>query len=419
MKKVLFTTFLLFVFSLALLAQQNLTLSCGLGNIIMNARMNNVNYDRQMAEEEKLRFDRKTKNLEKIHSVVTIPVVVHVVWNTSQENVSDAQIISQINVLNQDFRKLNSDTANTPAPFKSIATDPQIEFCLASVDPNGNPTNGITRTQTNKTVFNIIFGDSSLWHTSLGGFDGWDPDKYLNMWVCDLGFVGGIGFWPGGTSIIPGSRDGVAINYIAFGTMGSATAPYNLGRTATHEVGHYLDLHHLWGDVQTNSNCQATDYCNDTPTQFQATQGNCPSFPKTDACTPSGNGIMWMNYMDYTNDNCRNMFTADQSIRMQACLAGPRASLLSSNVCTPTISTDDVSFNYDVSVFPNPTMGIFNIQSTAFNIQQIEVINMLGEIIIQKTTRSKYESIHIKQSGVYFVRIHSEDNSTVKKIIIQ
>lgn len=411
---------MLFITS-SVFAQQNLT--CALENAIMNARAKNPNYDQQMAEQEKLRAEWKTKYNNSTHAVVTVPVVVHVVWNTAQQNVSDSQIVSQINVLNLDFRRMNSDAVNTPLAFQTIAVDPQIEFCLAQSDPNGNSTNGITRTQTTKTDFGtplLFSGDTSIWYTSLGGQDPWDTSKYCNIWVCPLGsFLGGLGFWPGGTSLIKGSKDGVLINYNAFGTMGSAVAPYNLGRTTTHEVGHYLNLHHLWGDTNNNSGCTYSDYCNDTPTQVQATQGACPTFPKTDGCTTGGNGITWMDFMDYTNDNCRNMFTADQSARMNICLAGARASLLSSGVCTPT-SVNEISFSNDVNVFPNPTSGQFTVGSSQFAINKIEVYNSLGQIVLKQNTNSKQETVNLNAAkGVYSVKIYSGDNSVVKKMIIQ
>lgn len=407
------------------LANAQVNLSCGLDNAIMNARAKNPDYDQQMAEQEKLRDQWKVKYSNSTHAVVTVPVVVHVVWNTAQQNVSDSQIVSQINVLNQDFRRMNSDTVNTPLAFQTIAVDPQIEFCLAQRDPQGNPTNGITRTQTSKTTFFSFslppyYIDTSIWYTSLGGFDGWDTAQYLNIWVCELGFYGGIGFWPGGTSLMPGSKDGVLMNFVSFGTMGSAVSPYNLGRTATHEVGHYLDLHHLWGDVSNNSNCLATDYCNDTPTQVQATQGACPTFPKIDGCTTGGNGIMWMNYMDYTYDNCRNMFTADQSARMNSCLAGARASLLSSLACTPPVGVNEVLQMNDVSVFPNPSNGKFTIQSLKDKIERVEIVDVFGKFVEQKMLNTNSGTLSTDLSrGVYSVKIYSGGNSIVKKIIIE
>jgi len=173
-------------------------------------------------------------------AVLTIPVVVHVVWNTATENISEAQILSQLDVLNEDFRKMNADVSSVPGVFQPLASDVEIEFCLATTDPNGNPTSGITRTNTSLTSF--PYPGNAMKFDAQGGKDAWPRDSYLNMWVCDLA-AGLLGFaqFPGGGA----STDGVVIDYLYFGNTGTATAPYDLGRTATHEVGHWLNLYHI------------------------------------------------------------------------------------------------------------------------------------------------------------------------------
>ncbi len=270
-------------------------------------------------------------------SIITIPVVVHVVWNTNAENISDAQIFSQIDVLNDDFRRTNSDASNTPSVWQNIAADCQIEFCLASIDPNGNPTTGITRTQTSQTSFSI--SSSNMKSTSTGGIDPWDQDDYLNIWVCDL--TGGILGYATPPSNFNNPEDGVVIRYRYFGTTGQVQAPFNKGRTATHEVGHWLNLKHVWGD----SNC-GNDQCADTPTQQSSNYG-CPNFPSTSNCSGNGNnGDMFMNYMDYTNDACMNLFTNDQKSRIIAAINQYRPNLLNHNLCsggTTPISWDCVN----------------------------------------------------------------------------
>lgn len=258
--------------------------------------------------------------------IITIPVVVHVVYNTSSQNISDAQIQSQIDVLNRDFRKLNSDVANVPSVWSGLATDAQVEFCLAKRDPSGNPTTGITRTQTTKTSFTDT-GDY-IKYSSQGGKDAWDRNQYLNLWVGNLsGGLLGYAQFPGG----PAATDGVVCTYTGFGTTGTAAAPFNLGRTATHEIGHWLNLYHIWGDDGTG--CTGSDQCADTPNQGGSNAG-CPSFPKI-SCSNTPNGDMWMNYMDYTDDRCMYMFTAGQKARMDAVLdaGGFRASLATSQGC--------------------------------------------------------------------------------------
>ncbi len=258
--------------------------------------------------------------------VVTIPVVVHVVYNTAVQNVSDAQIQSQLAVLNADFRKLNSDIGNTPSAFAGLTADAEVNFCLATQTPTGAATTGIERRQTTTASFS---DNDNVKFTSSGGLDAWDASKYLNLWVCQLG--GGIlGYaqFPGG----PAATDGVVITHTGFGTNGTATAPFNKGRTATHEVGHWLNLFHIWGDDGTS--CSGSDNCADTPNQADENYG-CPAFPAV-SCSNTPNGDMFMNYMDYTNDACMYMFTTGQKARMQALFAtgGSRASLKTSPGCS-------------------------------------------------------------------------------------
>ncbi len=282
----------------------------------------------------------------KTNSVYKIPVVVHVVYKNGTENVSDAQIYSQIAALNRDYRKHNTDISQVPAAFAALATDAEIEFCLASVDPNGQATTGITRTFTNNTQG---FGNPTpSVKTAPDGVSPWDPSKFMNMWVCDLqGQLLGYAQFPGTGSA---STDGIVIDYAYFGTMGTATSPFDKGRTATHEVGHYLNLRHIWGDA----NC-GNDFVNDTPTQ-QASNGQCPTFPHV-TCSNGPNGDMFMNYMDYVDDACMFMFSEGQKARMVATLtgtgSGSRASLLTNtnvNCSTPSqvLSCDTIA-NYTAS----------------------------------------------------------------------
>jgi len=257
--------------------------------------------------------------------IVRIPVVVHVVYNTSAQNISDVQIQSQIDVLNQDYRMLNSDTSLVPSVFQPLAADARIEFQLAVRDPNCNPTNGITRTSTTVTSFST---DNSVKSAATGGADPWPSNKYLNIWVCRLssGLLGYAQF-PGGSA----TTDGVVITDTAFGNTGTVLAPYNKGRTATHEIGHWLNLLHIWGD--DGGACTGSDMVDDTPNQASENYG-CPVFPHV-SCSNGPNGDMFMNYMDYTDDPCMFMFTAGQSARIDATLYGPRSSIVASDGLVP------------------------------------------------------------------------------------
>lgn len=255
-------------------------------------------------------------NLSTRTGVVEIPVVVHVVYSDAVGNISDAQVQSQIDALNRDYRKRNADAANIPAVWSQLAADTRIQFALATTDPQGNPTNGITRTATTQTSFDTHDGVKK---TATGGVDAWPAGKYLNLWVCDLG-NGLLGYaqFPGG----PAETDGVVILNTAFGTVGTVAAPFNLGRTATHEIGHWLNLIHIWGD---RLDCTGTDYVDDTPTAMAPNYGK-PQFPHV-SCNNGPNGDMFMNYMDYVDDDTMVMFTQGQLARMSATLDGTRSGI--------------------------------------------------------------------------------------------
>jgi pregnancy-associated plasma protein-A len=247
--------------------------------------------------------------------ITRIPVVVHVVWNIDEQNISDEQIQSQIDVLNQDYRMTNLDITEVPAVWQSVAADTRVEFYLATSDPDGNFTNGITRTQTELESF--AQDGNPVKFAAMGGADAWPADTYLNIWVCQLeGDLLGYAQFPGG----PADTDGVVILHSAFGTTGTAAAPFDRGRTATHEIGHWLNLYHIWGDDGTG--CGGTDEVDDTPNCSGPNTG-FPIFPSV-SCDNGPDGDMFMNYMDYTDDACMCMFTAEQVARIQATLDGPR-----------------------------------------------------------------------------------------------
>ena len=256
-------------------------------------------------------------------NAITIPVVVHVVYKNNSENISDAQIQSQIDVLNKDFRRLNQDASNTPFDFLPFAADMQIEFCLAK-RYLGVPTTGIVRKQTNLAAFPLY--SDSIFFTNYGGSSAWNTNRYLNIWVCDIsGSVMGWAQFPGGGN---SQTDGIVIDYERFGTIGTVSQPYHKGRTTTHEVGHWLSLFHIWGD-----NTCGDDYVADTPEQEQANFG-CNIHPQP-SCTNSGD--MFMNFMDYSDDACMNIFTEGQKQRAMAVLNTSRVGLISSNGCQPFI----------------------------------------------------------------------------------
>lgn len=310
--------------------------------------------------------------------VITIPVVVHILHKGEAigagTNISIAQIQSQIEVLNLDFRRLNSNVLLSPAPFRGTSDDPLIQFCLAQQKPDGTPTNGIMRylEPSQQDYANLTLTNGENLPSDLQCFNYvtlqyikaatiWDRNKYLNFWVSDklkqLPAEAGAG--PGnnlgcnfestfyGFSQFPGETgqpspmlpdysltDGVWVTATAFGDTGNVIPPYNLGRTAVHEVGHWLNLKHIWADDQLDEDkCAQDDLVFDTPKQSISSTG-CNTFPFTDSCTIFP-GIMFMNHMDYSDDNCRSIFTYGQTIRMDAALFNQRASLSTSPGCLP------------------------------------------------------------------------------------
>jgi len=246
---------------------------------------------------------RKLQNFLKIDTIKTIPLVVHIVYNTNKQNISDEQINSQITILNQDFSRTNPDASNTPSAFSPVAADTGIRFCLVKV----------IRHKTNVTQFS---NNDDVKHNNKGGSDAVDTSRYFNVWVCSLGGnLLGYGEFP---TIIRSNTYGVVVNYETFGTGGTSRPPYDKGRTLTHEIAHCLNVYHIFEESHTTS-CIKTDKVYDIPTQSTPTYG-CPGFPKTDNCSLNAPGIMFMNYMDYSDDACMNCFTIDQSKRMNATL---------------------------------------------------------------------------------------------------
>ena len=289
------------------------------GTMAVHSRLleEDANFRKRLVDLETLTSRRMLAGLtHRAAAPVVIPVVVHVVYNNVSENISDAQVRSQIARLNLDYRAKNPDRKKTPGVWSGFVTDARIQFVLAKKDPSGKPTKGITRTKTTRTSFS---DDDSVKSATEGGTGSWPTKKYLNLWVCSLaGGLLGYAQFPGG----PARTDGVVILNTAFGTKGTATAPFNLGRTATHEIGHWLNLHHIWGDTQ---HCEGTDFVNDTPNARLPNYGK-PKFPHI-SCSNGPNGDMFMNYMDYVDDDSMFMFTTQQVARMNATLDGPRSSI--------------------------------------------------------------------------------------------
>jgi hypothetical protein len=261
----------------------------------------------QMRLEDATDRRRQTRFDLRQAKVVTIKTVVNVVYKTAEQNVSKAQIDSQIKALNKDFRATNPDRSKTPAAWTGLVTDTRIQFKVAK----------ITRTETTEDDFTH---DDAVKSKSTGGIAPFNPKTHLNLWVCPLrDSLLGYAQFPGG----PQSPDGVVINYLAFGTIGTAQQPFHKGRTATHEIGHYLNLRHIWGDTP---DCSGSDMVPDTPNCAGPNTG-MPPFP-TITCNNGPNGDMFVNYMDYTDDAGMFMFTTQQVLRMRTSLDTERSGLV-------------------------------------------------------------------------------------------
>lgn len=397
--------------------------------------------------------------------VITIPVVVHVLHKGEPigtgTNISVAQIQSQIDVLNQDFRRLNSNVLLSPAPFRGTSDDPLIQFCLAQQKPDGSPTNGIMRylEPSQQDYASLIINGENL-PSNLQCFNYvtlqyikastiWNRDKYLNFWVSDklkqLPAEAGAGagnnlgcnfessFY--GYAQFPGEigqpspnlpnyslTDGVWVTVTAFGNTGNVIPPYNLGRTAVHEVGHWLNLKHIWGnDIIPDPQCNVDDDVIDTPKQ-STNSLDCNIFPFTDSCTSLFPGIMFMNHMDYSVDNCKSIFTYGQTVRMDSALFNQRVGLLTSNGCTPSImSIDENNFDKGIKVYPNPFSNQLTIETNE-PIFKIEIYNLLGQMVKSKIIDSPTNnSVNINLSelvqGNYIAKIYVENGEKSVKII--
>lgn len=369
-------------------------------------------------------------------SVLRVPVVVHIVYRDQTENIDDSLIYNQIEVLNEDYRRLNADAVYTRQEFASIAADANIEFYLAEVDPNGNLTSGIVRQSSNAAYFisfdlqTFSYSMDVVKYDSAGGSNAWPVDKYLNIWVCDLSFpiIGDalLGFayppigaknWPTGSTPVDPNADGVVIHYKVFGRNNpnavGVLADASKGRTATHEVGHYLGLRHIWGD----GDCTMDDGISDTPDADSDANFECNYSKNTCSESPIDYPDMIENYMDYAADDCQNVFTKEQADLMRSSLLNLRSGLL-------TEQTAGIKGGYALSnkalLYPSPANDYVNVKvfSTIENNTTIEVFSVVGEKMKEMPMNASELKISISdlQAGTYFISLKESSGKTLAKL---
>ncbi len=366
---------------------------------------------------ERFTGERSFSNSQRVSSLpetIKIPVVVHVLYHIPAENVSKQIIDRLVAALNRDFNKKNPDTINTPAHFKPFSASMGFEFKLATTDPRGFGTTGIVKKYTPITYW---MSDDKMKFNATYGDDAWDPKSYLNIWICNMKDVLGYSTFPG----MDAAKDGVVISHESLTAYGT-TAGVNDYRTIVHEVGHWLNLQHLWGDGYCGD-----DKVDDTPKQSIYTPG-CPTGIRI-SCSNNQPGDMYMNYMDFTDDACMNMFSKGQRNRARVLFenGGVRNSMLSSKglnaqATVPADLPDYYPKWLHVQVYPNPAateVKLFFEYDERWKGKKLQILDITGRVVINKIIASPVETIDVSRlsSGTYFVIAQKDDEKLHAKFI--
>lgn len=348
-------------------------------------------------------------NMARIENgVVRIPVVIHNLYHTPDQKITDAQVAAQLETLNQAFRRKNPDTVNTPVSFRAVAADCEIEFSLATSDVRKRNTTGIIRKYS--PISSWVMDDKMKKSAEMGD-DAWDTRNYLNIWVCNLDKFAGYSTVPGSDV----SMDGIVIGLAAFGGG---------QKTIVHEAGHWMGLKHLWGDAYCGD-----DAVDDTPKQASYTVG-CPTTVRV-TCGNNPTGDMYNNYMDFTNDVCMNLFTKGQKSRMLAAFnpGGARTSLISSTgldrplIFESALPEEDPRW-LQVKMYPNPVNAELNLDFS-YDVRwlgkTIFVTNLVGQSVMNVTISSKIQSLDVKnlKPGVYFLAAKNDQGLSIKMKFIK
>jgi hypothetical protein len=400
--------------------------------------------------ERTIAYEEANKGAKKTTSTVTIPVVFHVIL--TQAEINDiggteavyARAIAQLNVLNECFNASNSDTSKVPAVFKPLIGNTEMAFGPAHRTPAGKATPGVEIKIAGPGFPGFAVGDGSAKKAGSGGLDPWDNKKYLNVWVVKLSTANvlGYGYSPTYANLLnKPDETGIVVTYEAWGRRksaldGSYINGAHLGRTLVHEMGHFFNLWHVWGNVPVGSgSCNKNDPdplkyddgVSDTPPQKDANQ-ICPGLNTViPNCTNTPGGEMFMNFMDYPGDECVLMFSKGQISRMKAEIAGGGPSY---NLTThpellawPT-GIASVEKDNQFIIAPNPSTGTFTISfQNVQNLKNITIINMMGQAIRNINTTATVNSYNFDMSGmskgIYTVQCNFEEGTVVRKIILQ
>ncbi len=350
-----------------------------------------------------------------IPETITIPVVFHVLYHTPLENIDKASLDRLLAALNRDFNKKNSDTTNIPSVFKPYATSMGFEFKLATTDPQGGGTTGIIKKYTPIVYW---MSDDKMKFSASYGDDAWDSKSYLNIWICNMKDVLGYSTFPGMDPLM----DGVVLSIEDLLGARGTTPGVNDLRTVVHEVGHWLNLYHIWGEGYCGD-----DKVDDTPKQSSYTPG-CPSGTRV-TCGNGPLGDMYMNFMDFTDDVCMNMFTIGQKKRARAIFeaGGPRNSILySKGLDVSMVESAPLPDFYPkwmyAQVYPNPATTSINIYfdyDERWIGKKMEILDMSGRKVLSKTIGSKIETIDVSRlpAGVYFIRAEKDGEKIHAKFI--
>lgn len=406
---------------------------CGFDRYVSHQKALNADYDQ--VYQEVLRTWKQTGNL-KGDGTYVLPVVFHVVYNMEGQNLPDSVIHSQLEVINEDYRRMNADAVDTREIFIPFASDCGIEFELAQTDPQGNSTTGITRTYTDRAGFNLDFFSSTntldeVKSATTGGVDAWDPEHYINIWICnieasDFGQIFGLSYppngaanWPAGSFAPTPEVQGIVLHYTTVGRNNPVATDdgfegNELGRTLSHEMGHYLGLRHTWGDATPffQNGCSVDDGISDTPNTSTGDQFQCDF--TSNSCESDLDGDlpdMIENFMDYTPDVCLNMFTEEQRSMMRFVIENFRPALLDG------VNVQEFSVENKWTIYPVPAQDQITIEGEIKDKTQWFIADALGQIVLQGQINLQATTLSIQtlSKGIYFLRM----GSSVKRFVKQ